>query len=120
MFSFVLISVFLQSALASLSVSTCLRPRQDQVSFAACPATAWPPKGPGSVIESTLPDADLTAALDDISVDNIRSYIEKLVSFGTRHTLSNQTDPNRGIGAARKSLDARFGISIVYADHLGR
>ncbi len=30
----------------------------------------------------------------------MRATIEKLVSFGTRHTLSSQTDPNRGIGAA--------------------
>ena len=31
----------------------------------------------------------------------IQSDITKLVGFGTRHTLSSQTDPNRGIGAAR-------------------
>jgi hypothetical protein len=35
-----------------------------------------------------------------ISADNIQSSIHTLVGFGTRHTLSSQTDPNRGIGAA--------------------
>ena len=30
----------------------------------------------------------------------MRATVEKLVSFGTRHTLSSQTDPKRGIGAA--------------------
>jgi hypothetical protein len=30
------------------------------------------------------------------------------VSFGTRHTLSSQSDPNRGIGAARDWITARF------------
>ena len=31
----------------------------------------------------------------------MKATVEKLVSFGTRHTLSSQTDPKRGIGAAR-------------------
>ena len=35
-----------------------------------------------------------------ISADNIQSSIHTLVGFGTRHTLSSQTDPNRKIGAA--------------------
>ena len=30
----------------------------------------------------------------------MKATVEKLVSFGTRHTLSSQTDPKRGIGAA--------------------
>ena len=36
-----------------------------------------------------------------IDPKRIEAIISKLVSFGTRHTLSNQTDPDRGIGAAR-------------------
>ena len=32
----------------------------------------------------------------------LKASVEKLVSFGTRHTLSSATDPKRGIGAARK------------------
>ncbi len=38
----------------------------------------------------------------------MRRTVEKLVSFGTRHTLSSQTDPNRGIGAARDWIFDRF------------
>jgi len=38
----------------------------------------------------------------------LRSTIEALVSFGTRHTLSSATDPKRGIGAARRWAAARF------------
>lgn len=38
----------------------------------------------------------------EISAQNIEAIIRKLVSFGTRHTLSTQDDPNRGIGAARR------------------
>lgn len=35
-----------------------------------------------------------------VSAERLRGDVEKLVSFGTRHTLSSQTDPERGIGAA--------------------
>lgn len=31
----------------------------------------------------------------------LKALVEKLVAFGTRHTLSSATDPKRGIGAAR-------------------
>jgi peptidase M28-like protein len=44
----------------------------------------------------------------EISADNIQSSIHKLVSFGTRHTLSSQTDPNRGIGAATQWVYEQF------------
>jgi hypothetical protein len=46
------------------------------------------------------PDPGLRAMLRDIDPDRIKATILKLVSFGTRHTASSQTDPNRGIGAA--------------------
>lgn len=39
--------------------------------------------------------------MSEIDPNRIQAIIEKLVSFGTRNTLSTQTDPNRGIGAAR-------------------
>src|SRR5215475_14415277 len=38
--------------------------------------------------------------VSDISAGNIEHSINTLAAFGTRHTLSSQTDPNRGIGAA--------------------
>src|SRR3954471_17727457 len=31
----------------------------------------------------------------------LKATVEKLVSFGTRHSLSSPDDPKRGIGAAR-------------------
>lgn len=36
-----------------------------------------------------------------IDPNRVQAIIEKLVAFGTRHTESSQTDPVRGIGAAR-------------------
>ncbi|HEX8223023.1 MAG TPA: M28 family peptidase [Allosphingosinicella sp.] len=46
---------------------------------------------------------------DQVSQARIRAIVEKLVSFGTRHTLSSQTDPKRGIGAALRWTEAEFG-----------
>ena len=37
---------------------------------------------------------------DKVSEQRLKGDVEKLVGFGTRHTLSSQTDPKRGIGAA--------------------
>jgi hypothetical protein len=36
-----------------------------------------------------------------MKASNMEATVNKLVSFGTRQTLSSTTDPNRGIGAAR-------------------
>jgi len=46
--------------------------------------------------------------VQEIDARNIEKTIRKLVSFGTRNTLSTQSDPNRGIGAARDWLFTEF------------
>ncbi len=43
-----------------------------------------------------------------VSEARLRADIEKLVSFGTRHTMSEQDNPARGIGAARRWGEAEF------------
>ena len=45
-------------------------------------------------------DPNLRALLTQIDPSRIQATVQKLVSFGTRHTASSQTDPVRGIGAA--------------------
>ena len=42
------------------------------------------------------------------SSQRLKADVEKLVSFGTRHTLSSATDPKRGIGAARAWAKTEF------------
>lgn len=42
------------------------------------------------------------APVADVSEARMHADVEKLVSFGTRHTLSSDSDPRRGIGAARR------------------
>ncbi len=46
---------------------------------------------------------------DAVSQERLRAIVEKLVGFGTRHTLSSQTDPKRGIGASLRWTEAEFG-----------
>jgi hypothetical protein len=62
--------------------------------------------------QPVTPDPQIAAALKDISTSRIQANIEKLVSFGTRLTLSAQ-DPasisaGRGIGAAREWIKSEF------------
>src|SRR5579872_7519875 len=49
-------------------------------------------------------DADIAAALADVSAARIRQTDSALVSFGTRNTMSDTTSETRGIGAARRYL----------------
>lgn len=44
----------------------------------------------------------------DISPSNIEATIARLVSFGTRHTLSSPDDPARGVGAARRWIKSEM------------
>ena len=54
------------------------------------------------------PDAKLQQIIQPVSGAQMKRAVEKLVSFGTRHTLSSQTDPKRGIGAALNWTQAQF------------
>ena len=54
------------------------------------------------------PDPEIDAMIKDVSAKNIEASIRKLVSFGTRNTLSEQDNPTRGIGAARDWIYAEF------------
>jgi hypothetical protein len=53
-------------------------------------------------------DARLRSIIAPVSQQQLRHTIETLVSFGTRHTLSSQTDPKRGIGAALNWAESEF------------
>lgn len=46
--------------------------------------------------------------INNISADRIEKDIRKLVSFGTRHTMSETESDTRGIGAARRWIQSEF------------
>ena len=54
------------------------------------------------------PPRDVRAMLGDVHAASLERFDRALVGFGTRHTLSSQTDPNRGIGAARDYIRDQF------------
>lgn len=53
-------------------------------------------------------DPAIEKMVNEVNADSLRSYVLQLVSFGTRNTLSTQTDAKRGIGAARKWVLQKF------------
>ena len=57
-----------------------------------------PPEG--NRVRPQRPERELRNIVRDLDKRNIEATIRKLASFGTRHTESSMTDPNRGIGAA--------------------
>ncbi|MCC3776823.1 M20/M25/M40 family metallo-hydrolase, partial [Streptomyces sp. UNOB3_S3] len=54
------------------------------------------------------PSPALRTLLREIDPRRVEATVRKLVSFGTRHTLSAQDDPVRGVGAARDWLLAEL------------
>src|SRR3984957_17713470 len=62
--------------------------------------------------EPMVVDAQIGGAVKEVSAERIRANVEKLVSFGTRLTISAQ-DPaaigsGRGVGAAREGIKSEF------------
>ena len=53
-------------------------------------------------------DEEIQQMVDQVSADNLKKLVEKMESFGTRHTLSTTTDKKRGIGAAREWVKSEF------------
>ena len=54
------------------------------------------------------PPGSSRAIAAPVSAERMKANVAKLVSFGTRHTLSSQTDPKRGIGASLNWGEAEF------------
>ena len=55
----------------------------------------------GRTTRPQTPSRELTQILDEVDPARIEEIVRHLAAFGTRHTLSSQSDPVRGIGAAR-------------------
>ena len=56
----------------------------------------------------TTPDMRMYNIIDAVSAERLEEDITKLVSFGTRHTLSDTVSATRGIGAARRWIKSEF------------
>ena len=84
---------------------------------AAVPASAIPPVPPPPPPQPpSQVDVRLGEIASAVDAAQMRRTVAKLVSFGTRHTLSSQTDKKRGIGAAldwTKGEFEKFGLPTV-------
>ena len=84
------------------------------IALTICAAVSAQAQGSASTgkHDSTPADRRIAAALEQVSAERIQADIEKLVSFHTRVTLSDQDQASitmgRGIGAAREWIRAEF------------
>lgn len=71
---------------------------------------------------ATAPISDhaqiICALRTELSADSLKAHLERLVSFGTRHTYSDTVSGGTGIGAARRWAMDRF--NVYSAQHEGR
>ena len=77
----------------------------------AAPAAAQRADNPAAVTDVTIGltrDPALAATIAEISAARIRETDSALVSFGTRHAMSDTLSNTRGIGAARRYLFAKL------------
>jgi hypothetical protein len=97
-------------------LATVIAPRLRLLASFACLALAAGPRpasgaeagGAGDAAEPTSPGALAQELRQSVSADELRTTIQALVGFGTRHTLSDTASPTRGIGAARRWVQGRF------------
>lgn len=78
---------------------------------ASAAAAAGPLLGPTAgtaTLRKQDPDSALKVLLREIDPHRIGATVTRLAAFGTRHTLSAQDDPERGIGAARDWIHQRL------------
>lgn len=80
----------------------------DQARAVAAVSSEFSPPQPGEPLLAQKPDQELRGILQDIDQKHLEDTVRTLVGFGTRHTLSSQTDPVRGIGAATQWVKQQF------------
>ena len=61
-------------------------------------------------------DPEIKKMVDEISKEKLEQHVRKLVSFHTRHNLSEQNDQNKGIGASWNWIKSEMEKSIPDSD----
>ncbi|MCF8321368.1 MAG: M28 family metallopeptidase [Flavobacterium sp.] len=56
----------------------------------------------------TVNDPEIRKMISEVKSENMEATVKKLVSFGTRHTLSDTKSSTRGIGAAQRWVKSEF------------
>ena len=58
--------------------------------------------------QTQVRDANISNMVNEVSASNLEQIVKKLVSFHTRHTLSDTLSKTTGIGAARNWIKSEF------------
>eukprot|EP01137_Pigoraptor_chileana_P027715 Opistho-2@10624 len=86
--------------------------RDMRIGLASWLAAALIGAGCATVSPAAKSPAAVTTELSQISAEvseaSLRTYVERMVGFGTRHTLSDTQSATRGIGAARRWVEAEL------------
>ncbi|HLX23515.1 MAG TPA: M20/M25/M40 family metallo-hydrolase, partial [Usitatibacter sp.] len=78
-------------------------------------------------LAASTPNPTIAKVVSDVSAKRIEATIRKLVSFGTRNSLSDDTSEARGIGAARRWIKSQLEacaaanggrLQVAFDDHL--
>lgn len=62
----------------------------------------------GFAQNTVIKDPQITSMLNQVSAVNLESLVRKMVSFHTRHTLSDTLSKTKGVGAARNWIKSEF------------
>ncbi|HEY0133148.1 MAG TPA: M20/M25/M40 family metallo-hydrolase [Nannocystis sp.] len=71
-------------------------------------ASPMPVAAPVSAVPTSPVPPEVAAMLAEVSPQQLQATLTQLVSFGTRHTLSEVASETRGIGAARRWIKAEM------------
>ncbi len=93
---------------ACVSAQGARPPSTPSSATAQVPGAAPAPPSPSAGAAATAEDPRLHEIISAVSARRMESDVRMLVSFGTRHTLSDTVSRTRGIGAARRWIHDEF------------
>jgi hypothetical protein len=74
---------------------------------------------PGGAVPAGPPPAAVTELLAEVSEERLRTTVDRLAGFGTRHTLSDTASESRGIGAARRWIRGEMEAAAAASGRTG-
>jgi Zn-dependent M28 family amino/carboxypeptidase len=61
-----------------------------------------------TIAQTIIDDPEIKKMISEVKSENMEATVRKLVTFGTRHTLSDTKSNTRGIGAAQRWVKSEF------------
>jgi hypothetical protein len=96
----------LLAAVVALPACALSADRAPPPAFVPAPTSATP--APPSTLPASPPPPEVASILRAVDAARMKADVVRLAAFGTRHTLSDVASEARGIGAARRWLEAEL------------